>query len=275
MNFLRNYYSEELVESIKLAETHIDPTHFANKKFRSTEFAPPYLDDFSKRDKFWDTLHIEDPLDYDFRLPLQPSPIDVPPGSSLSEINKGGSRNSIAKELALLTGLDETYIDKLTAKPLIMKRVSNQTAKGKIPTNYALVVVGDKRGMIGIGEGKDRVEMSRAVSKAHWNAVKNLRYIPRYEDRTIIGNLDNVFHGCKIFLRSAPPGFGLRVNHYIFEICELVGIKDLSAKIYKSRNPMNVCKGFIETLTQQQTLDELSQNRGKKVVDIRKTYYSA
>lgn len=273
LNFLRNYYSEELVESIKLAETFIDPAHYANRKLRNTEFAPPYLDDFSKRHKFWDTLEIEDPTEFDFRLPLQPSPIDVPPGSSLKEL--GSSKNTIAKELSLLTGLDENYIDKLTAKPLIMKRVSNQTAKGKIPTNYALVVVGDKRGMIGIGEGKDRVEMSRAVSKAHWNAVKNLKFIPRYEDRTIIGNIDNVFHGCKIFLRSAPPGFGLRVNHYIFEICELVGIKDLSAKIYKSRNPMNVCKGFIEALTKQQTLEELSHSRGKKVVDIRKTYYSA
>lgn len=271
---MRNYYSDDLIESIKLAETYINPEDFENRKLRNTEFAPPYLDDFSKRDKFWDFLKIEDPLDHDFNLPLQPSPIDVPPGSTIVE-QKGARISLIAKGLSTLTGLNEEYIDKLHAKPLIMKRVSNQTAKGKIPTNYALVVVGDKNGMIGIGEGKDRVEMSRAVSKAHWNAVKNLQFVPRYEDRTVIGNIDHVFHGCKVFLRSAPSGFGLRVNHYIFEICELAGIKDLSAKIYKSRNPMNVCKGFIEALSKQQTLEELSYNRGKKVVDIRKTYYSA
>ncbi|ONH68167.1 hypothetical protein BON22_1820 [Cyberlindnera fabianii] len=275
LEFLRKYYPEELVESIKLAETFVKPEHYKNKKLASTEFAPPYLDDFAKRDKFWDNLKVEEPWKLDYDFPLQQAPVDVPPGSVLGESAGGDANSSIAKGLATLTGLDEKYIEKLHSRPLIMKRVSNQTAKGKIPTNYALVVVGDKNGMVGIGEGKDRVEMSRAVSKAHWNAVKNLQYVPLYENRTIVGDIDYVFHGCKIFLRSAPPGFGLRVNHYIFEICELAGIKDLSAKIYKSRNGMNVCKGFIEALAKQQTLDELSFNRGKKIVDLRKTYYSA
>ncbi|KAH3686212.1 hypothetical protein WICPIJ_002812 [Wickerhamomyces pijperi] len=275
LQFLQNYYSEELLESIKLAETFIDPTHFANKKLPKTEFSPPYLDDFSKRDRFWDNLKISDPSNVDFRYQLQQAKVDIPPGSIIEEKSSTRQNSVIAKGLSLLTGLDSQYIERLTAKPLIMKRVSNQTAKGKIPTNYALVVVGDKNGMVGIGEGKDRVEMSRAVAKAHWNAVKNLKFIPRYEDRTIIGTIENRFHGSKIFLRSAPPGFGLRVNHYIFEICELIGIKDLSAKIYKSRNGMNVCKGFIEALSNQQTLQELSLNRGKKIVDLRKTYYSS
>lgn len=271
LEFLKKYYPEELVESIKLAETFVDPKHYKEKKFPQTEFAPPYLDDFAKRDPFWDTLKADEPWKLDYNHPLQPSPVDIPPGSTLEDSGAG----SASKGLAALTGLDDRYIERLASRPLIMKRVSNQTAKGKIPTNYALVVVGDRNGMVGIGEGKDRVEMSRAVSKAHWNAVKNLQFIPRYEDRTIIGNIDHVFHGCKIFLKSAPPGFGLRVNHYIFEICEVAGIKDLSGKIYKSRNGMNVCKGFIEALTKQQTLEELSHNRGKKIVDMRKTYYSA
>lgn len=275
LQFLQNYYSEELLESIKLAETFINPTHFANKKLPKTEFSPPYLDDFSKRDRFWDNLKINDPANVDFRYQLQKAKVDIPPGSIIEEKSSTRQNSVIAKGLSLLTGLDAQYVERLSAKPLVMKRVSNQTAKGKIPTNYALVVVGDKNGMIGLGEGKDRVEMSRAVAKAHWNAVKNLKYIPRYEERTIIGTIENRFHGSKIFLRSAPPGFGLRVNHYIFEICELIGIKDLSAKIYKSRNPMNVCKGFIEALSSQETLQELSLNRGKKIVDLRKTYYSS
>ncbi|KAH3674830.1 hypothetical protein WICMUC_003033 [Wickerhamomyces mucosus] len=275
LNFLRNYYSDELLESIKLAESFVNPKHFAEKKLPRTEFSPPYLDDFSKRDQFWDNLNVEDPAKIDFRYQLQQAKVDVPPGSIIEEASSTRQNSVIAKGLSLLTGLNAQYIERLNAKPLVMKRVSNQTAKGKIPTNYALVVVGDKNGMVGIGEGKDRVEMSRAVSKAHWNAVKNLRFIPRHEDRTIVGTIDHRFHGSKIFLRSAPPGFGLRVNHYIFEICQLIGIKDLSAKIYKSRNPMNVCKGFIESLSNQQSLEELSLNRGKKIVDIRKTYYSA
>ena len=112
--------------------------------------------------------------------------------------------------------------------------------------------------------------------KAHWDAVRNLKYIPRYEDRTILADIDHRYHGVKLFLRSARPGFGLRVNHVIFEISECAGIKDLSGKIYKSRNKMNIAKGFVEALTERQkTLEEIALGRGKKIVDVRNIYYSA
>ena len=118
--------------------------------------------------------------------------------------------------------------------------------------------------------------MSKAIFKAHWDAVRNLKEIPRYENRTIYGDIDFRYHGVKLHLRSAKPGFGLRVNHVIFEICECAGIKDLSGKVYKSRNDMNIAKGTIEAFTKaQKTLDEVALGRGKKLVDVRKVYYSS
>lgn len=187
------------------------------------------------------------------------------------------SKNIIlAQGINKQTGMETDYINRtLKMKPLVLKRVSNQTGKGKIASFYALVIVGDQNGMIGLGEGKSRNDMSTSIYKAHWDAVRNLKYVPRYEDRTIFSDLEYRYHGVKLFLRKKEPGFGLRVNHVIFEICQLLGIKDLSAKVYKSRNDMNIAKGLIEALTEgQRSLNEIALGRGKKIVDIRKVYYS-
>ncbi|SCV06023.1 LANO_0H20406g1_1 [Lachancea nothofagi CBS 11611] len=285
--FLAKYYPQELLKSIQLAESVIP----ADTKFQvsaNVEFAPSYLEDFSKLDSYWDykpgTPHVhafDSSSRYTFDDVSQPLPNgqDIAPGASLPRTD--GSRASaaadIARGLQRQTGINPEFVTrKLTMRPLVMKRVSNQTGKGKIPSFYALVVVGDKNGMVGLGEGKSRDEMSKAVSKAHWDAVRNLKQIPRYENRTIYGDIDHRYHGVKLFLRSVKPGFGLRVNHIIFEICECAGIKDLSGKVYKSRNEMNIAKGVIEAFTEsQKTLDEIALGRGKKVVDVRKVYYSS
>lgn len=159
-------------------------------------------------------------------------------------------------------------------RPIIMKRVSLKTSKGNIPNFFVLTVVGDRNGTIGLGIGKSRDGIRTAAVKAHWNAVKNLTPIPRYEERTILGDFEYKYHAVKLFMRSAPAGFGLRVNRNIFEICQAAGIKDLRGKVYKSRNPLLVCQGFVEALTKQRSIEDLAASRGKKIVDLRKVYYS-
>ncbi|CCH63161.1 hypothetical protein TBLA_0J01670 [Henningerozyma blattae CBS 6284] len=294
-SLLSKYYSSDLIQSIKLAQDVIPPN---TSLTTHSSFAPTYLDDFSKLHPYWDykpgtphlhsgtsTLTNTDSLDWTTHLHQQlPDGGHVyPPGTSTTS-NTGtgtptlsGPNSEFANALAKQTGLDPLFIkNKLTMKPLVLKRVSNQTAKGKIASFYSLVAVGDRKGMIGLGEGKSRTDMAKAVYKSHWDAVRNLTFVPRYENRTIYNNINHRFHGVKLFLRSAKPGFGLRVNHVIFEICELAGIKDLSAKVYKSRNDMNVAKGVVEALTMgQRTLDEVALSRGKKIADLRKVYYSA
>ncbi|GMF05345.1 unnamed protein product [Ambrosiozyma monospora] len=180
----------------------------------------------------------------------------------------------LAKQLSLATGFDQDYITRLSAKTLVLKTVRNQTSKGKISSFYALVCVGDRNGMLGIGEGKDLIEPGTAVLKAHWQAVKNLTRVPRYEDRTIFGNIEHKYGASVVHLRSTPPGSGLRCNHMIFELAQCAGLKDLSAKVYRSRNKMNVVKCTMEALMKQKSIDEVALERGKKVVDLRKVYYS-
>lgn len=272
LQFLQKYYTPEFIESITTAEESIDPEKWAKRKLNTLEFAPPYLDDFTKIDPYWDyktTPQIE------FTKPHQPVPKIVPRGITETGGEDLNPKRQLAHDLSLLTGLNERYISKLDIKTLVVKRVSNQTKNGKVATFYAMVAVGDKNGMIGLGEGKDKVEVSLAIKKLHWDAVKNLTHVPRLENRTVFGDLKYKYHSTLVHLNSAPSGFGLRVNHVIYEICELAGIRDLGGKVYRSRNKMNVAKLAFEMLTRnQRTIDELARERGKKMVDLRKIYYS-
>lgn len=283
-SFLNKWYDPKLLRSLKLAEGAVDPLHYHQKKRSDSKYAMSltYYDDLATKHPVYDD---KDPADFNYnssaKLPWEETmknPLSQEDRLRLADKASGGARagtKEIALGLAKLTGLSETYISKLTVRPLMVKKVVNQTKKGKIGSMYAMVVVGDKNGMVGLGEGKSRESARVALKQAHWNAVKNMVHVPRYEDRTILGNIAHRFHAVKLFLRSAPSGSGLKVNHNIFEICQCAGIKDLGGKVYKSRTSMNVAKAFIQAISKQKTLEELAVARGKKVVDLRKAYYSA
>jgi len=174
--------------------------------------------------------------------------------------------------LSAVTGLSPSEIRDLQKKALIIKRVVNQTEKGRIPSMYALVVVGNGKGVAGFGEGKHD-EVPTAIKKATNKAIKSLRYFERYDDRTLYHDIEHKFHGTTIKLWVRPPGFGIRCNHYIHEVAKCVGIQDLSAKVLGSCNGMNVIKCTFEALSRQKLPSEIAKSRGKNLVDVYHTYY--
>ncbi|KAJ2384878.1 28S ribosomal protein S5, mitochondrial [Coemansia sp. RSA 2559] len=161
---------------------------------------------------------------------------------------------------------------KLSKKTLIVKRTVQMTRKGKLPSMYALVVVGNGRGSAGYGEGKG-FESSKAVLFATRNAIKNMKHFPRYDNRTIYHDIEQKYKATKLMLWARRPGFGCRVAPTIHEICECIGIQDLAGKIHGSRNPMNVIKTFFAALESQRLPNDLAKARGIRLVDINHTYY--
>jgi hypothetical protein len=107
--------------------------------------------------------------------------------------------------LSAVTGLSPSEIRDLQKKTLIIKRVVNQTEKGRIPSMYVLVVVGNGKGVAGFGEGKHD-EVPTAVKKATNKAIKSLRYFERYDDRTLYHDIEHKFHGTTVKLWVRPPG---------------------------------------------------------------------
>lgn len=109
------------------------------------------------------------------------------------------------KALEGKTPLSAAEIRSLYRFPLVVRRVVNMTGKGKIPSMSVLIVVGNGRGLVGFGEGKDST-LSKAVDKAFVQAVKSLDYVRRFQDRTVSGTMRSNFGSTKIEMRPRPPG---------------------------------------------------------------------
>lgn len=57
-------------------------------------------------------------------------------------------------------------------------------------------------------------------------------------------------------------------------MCRAAGIQDLAARVERSRNPMNTVKAAYEAFMSQRNPEDIARARGKKLVDVRKVYYS-
>ncbi|KIW64116.1 hypothetical protein PV04_09072 [Phialophora macrospora] len=176
-------------------------------------------------------------------------------------------------QLMQMTGYSQKEIARLRVKTVISHRVVNQTRLGKIQKIYCLSVAGNGQGLIGIGEGKS-AEDAQAILQSQYRAIRNMTPILRYEDRTIYGDLRAKVSATELELYARPPGFGLRCQQYIWEICRCAGIHDLAARVTRSRNPMNTVKATVQALLSQKHPEDIARARGKKLVDVRKVYYA-
>lgn len=109
------------------------------------------------------------------------------------------------RRLMLQTGYSLDHIKRFRIRVLVAHRVVNQTRMGKIQSMYYLAIAGNGRGLLGVGEGKS-VEHEDAKRQASMAAVRNLVPIPRYEDRTIYGDVKGKVAGTEVEVMTRPPG---------------------------------------------------------------------
>ncbi|KAL2069557.1 hypothetical protein VTL71DRAFT_14236 [Oculimacula yallundae] len=179
-----------------------------------------------------------------------------------------GLYNRLIKQTGLT--LDEIYGYKI--KILVRHRVVNMTRLGRVMSVYVLAVAGNEHGVLGIGEAKGQ-EQEETQQNARIAAIRNMQPIPRYEERTIFGDVNGKVSATEVTLMARPPGFGLRCQHLIFEMARAAGIHDLAAKVPRSRNKMNTVKAAYQAMLKQRIPDEIARGRGKKLIDVRKVYY--
>jgi small subunit ribosomal protein S5 len=191
--------------------------------------------------------------------------------------------------------LEPRELNKLYKFPILIRRVTQQTGKGKIHRQYCMMIVGNGDGLVGYGEGKDE-DATRAADKAFAQAVRNMDWVERFEDRTIWTDIDSKLGATRVILRPRPVGFGLRCNPNIHQVLKAAGIKDISAKVWGSRNPMNVIKAVFRMLQAGnaplsmgdgiggsgrklnkgsgiRSKSEVERERGRKLIDLRDWRY--
>lgn len=109
------------------------------------------------------------------------------------------------ERLSRRTGIPVDEMRELRFKTLVYKRVVNQTRLGKISSIYYLTVTGNGKGLLGLGEGKAN-EPRDAKRQSVLNAIRNLQPIPRYEARTIFGDVKGKVGATELELFTRPPG---------------------------------------------------------------------
>ncbi|XP_062979985.1 small ribosomal subunit protein uS5m isoform X2 [Elgaria multicarinata webbii] len=150
----------------------------------------------------------------------------------------------------------ETYED-FDSRVIELKNVFNMTAKeGRKKSVSALVVVGNGKGAAGFALGKAYDRMV-ALRKAKNRAIHYLHYIERYEDHTIYHDIATNFKKTTIRMKKQNRGYGLHCHRAIITICKLIGIKDMYAKRYGSRNLLNLTKALFKGLSKQVKLCDL------------------
>lgn len=135
------------------------------------------------------------------------------------------------------------------SKLLDVARVTRVVAGGRRFRFRAVVVVGNRRGKVGVGAAKGQ-DVTSAVSKAAAKAQKRLIKVPLLKG-TIPHLVEAKYSSAKVLLKPASRGRGLVAGGAVRAVCDLAGIDNISAKILgKTKNKLNNARATIEALKQ-------------------------
>ncbi len=119
-------------------------------------------------------------------------------------------------------------------KVVQIKRVSKKTKGGNKIGFTALVIIGNRGGKIGIALGKAS-NVSSAIQKAITKAKETVVEL-KMSGNTIPHEISFKFKSAKVLLKPAPAGAGIIAGGTVRDVLQLVGIKDISAKMLGSSN---------------------------------------
>jgi small subunit ribosomal protein S5 len=148
-----------------------------------------------------------------------------------------------------------------------VKSVVKVNKGGRQRRYSATVVVGDRKGKVGLGIGKAN-EVPDAIKKAIQAANKNIVKVSLIEDRTIQHEVTGRSGAAKVFLKPAVAGKGVIAGGAVRAVLELAGVKDILSKSLGSRTKLNMATATINALKSVKTVEEVAKLRGKKVEEI-------
>ena len=156
--------------------------------------------------------------------------------------------------------------EELQEKLVAVNRVAKVVKGGRQFGFTALTVVGDGAGRVGYGYGKAR-ELPLAIQKAMQAARKNLNSI-HLKNETLQYQLRGRHGATRVFMQPASEGTGIIAGGPMRAVFECAGVRNVLAKSYGSRNPINVVRATVAALVHMHSPQEIAAKRGKSVEEI-------
>ena len=165
-----------------------------------------------------------------------------------------------------MAGKYERGASEYEERVVALNRVSKTVKGGRVMKFAALVVIGDQKGTIGVGQGK-AAEVPDAIRKAIEDAKKNLVTIS-LKGSSIPHETIGEFGAGRVLLKPAAPGTGVIAGGAVRAVVEVAGIKDMRTKCLRSRNPQNVVNATVEGLKSLRTAEQVAAVRGKSAEEL-------
>ena len=147
------------------------------------------------------------------------------------------------------------------------KAVVKVTKGGRQRRFQAVVLVGDKKGLVGLGIGKAN-EISEAVKKARQDAQKNIVRVSIVDNRTIAHEMQMDEGATKVVIKPASAGTGLVAGSAVRSVLEIAGYHDIISKSLGARSKINMARATINALLSIKTIEQVQEERGKTREEI-------
>jgi len=162
--------------------------------------------------------------------------------------------------------VSEEKEDQFIEKLIKLNRVAKVVKGGRRFSFSALMVVGDKKGCVGVGFGKAN-EVSEAIRKGVEDAKKNVVKI-NIKGSTIPHEVYGRFKAGKVILKPASPGTGIIAGGPVRAVVEQAGIKDILTKSLGTNNAINVVKATMAGLQNLMDINTVMTVRGKTFKEL-------
>ncbi|MCB5224759.1 MAG: 30S ribosomal protein S5 [Candidatus Cloacimonadaceae bacterium] len=156
--------------------------------------------------------------------------------------------------------------ERLVETVIETKRVAKVVKGGRNFSFTAIVVVGDRAGKIGVGNGKAN-EIADAIRKAKERATRSMFSVPIING-TIPHETIARYGASRVMMKPASPGTGVIAGGTTRAIFEAAGIQNILCKSLGSNTPTNVVKATVNGLRSMRTLQDIARLRNKTVAEL-------
>ncbi|HET7099276.1 MAG TPA: 30S ribosomal protein S5 [Patescibacteria group bacterium] len=146
-----------------------------------------------------------------------------------------------------------------------INRISKKTKGGNQIRFSALMVVGDRKGKVGVGLSK-AADVRSAIRKAIEAAKRRMITVP-LAGRSIPYSVHEKFSAAKVLLKPAPPGTGIIAGGPMRVVLEAAGIRDAVGKILGTKNKISNVYATLKALEQVSFLVSMRKKPSKATSD--------